>query len=202
MNQHLGFRVLLVSAIAIIGVVGAAVSPVGAKGQPVNTDGDQVSCTHFTGTWTFNPGLTNAGGGSDQVTEKGKFSGCTASGSGAVKIHRGTLSGSGIYQSTHCSDFESVHFPVPVSIAWKTKPKMTSPQSAFEFQAAVAVSPNVTVGNEGSTVVSGAFQGGDSGASSAIQLNSTLSDSGFQAACSSTNRLTTLKFTSGTVTLG
>jgi hypothetical protein len=205
MKRHGGFRVSSASATVLVGVLGAAITPAGANALSVNPESDQVSCTHFSGTWKFNPGLTLSGGSSEQLTQVGKFTGCSASGPIAVRVHHGTLSArtnTYRYSSNSCNDFENVNFTLMSQPKWKTSLKSNPPSSALAIQVAVVISPSVTVSSTGTPAVAGDFQGSDGGASSAFQFNSSLSSSAFQTACESSTGLTSISFTSGTLSLG
>jgi hypothetical protein len=206
MKGHAGFRVALVSATVLAGVMGTAISPVGANALSANPEFDQLSCTHFSGKWTFNPALTFSPGFNVQLTQVGKFTGCNASGPVAVKVHHGTVSAgtnTRIYSFGSCGDLEGANFTLFFQPKWKTSPKSSSPSSSIvESQVAVVISPNVTVSSTGTPAVAGDFQGSDGGAASAFQFNSSLSSSAFQTACESSTGLTSLSFTSGNLSLG
>jgi hypothetical protein len=175
-----------ISAIALTGGVASARTP------PVNATNYTATCTGISGSLSFNPPLTIAGGAvsPETVKTKASFSGCTATptaGGASVSITKASITGTiTIASSSHtCMGLSTGAATGNSTVKWTTSPKLSSGSSV--------ASPGTRSGGpggDGSIVfssdysgVTGSFEGTDGGASSSTTAQTTESFSSILATC-------------------
>jgi hypothetical protein len=188
---------------------------------PIDVTHDHVVCNTLVGELKFSPVMTTIGGDQETVTVKAKVDGCTDTDNSNVKIGPSTLQGR-IFGGNNCSLLTGGSWPVTgsMSITWKSQhgsatlianggPAATKMIVAV-YSATIDGSNSWGAGypqeqyfggSNGNTV-SGAFDGGEAGASTAIL--STLGDdtNAMAEACNSSKGLKSVPLGIGHVSIG
>jgi len=217
----------LVSAVLVAGGIVTAST---AAFAVTDVSNHSITCNTVSGTATFRPPLNATGTAGMQIIIKGKLADCIDNTDAGVLIDSGTFSGTLGDPSSFCPDFITT-FQAPVvetgSLTFRWKANRTTPirptqsrqvvnsRTSDLYNAAAGVEPFTTGGTFGSSKyvtlsfgtasVTGAFTGGDAGASSSniivsretFHLIHTLCDVGVPPATG----FKTLNFAIGTVTL-
>ena len=191
---------LVATAAAIVGLLIVLVPDMVAA-APVKQPGT-LACTTITGTLTFRPPLTSAGGRAGVVGINAKVSGCTASGGGKAPT-KGTATGSLSLASNSCSELASPPPGLAVTIVGKWSPGTITKTTVTFTNFKTSLTPVVafSVGGTG-TSGSGSYMGTDNGAVSKATVTSNETLSQALASCGSPKGLKKLSIASGSAHLG
>jgi hypothetical protein len=180
-------------------VASILVRPAHAAAPPVDVSGEAIRCSTVTGTISISPPLAFGGTATTvRMKIKGKLDGCEVVTNPSVLIDSGTFQGTLVLPSNECMALTSSQ-PVTGSISyrWKANPETpivptTSAQevgrlTGSPFEAALAAEGfggasylGLTLGT---TSVSGAFTGGDAGATSSAVVVTSENSIFFVATC-------------------
>lgn len=148
--------------------------PLAARAQKVDVSNDSITCNSVTGTASFSPPLVTGGTATSVVMHvKGLVAGCTVSGPNVASILSGKLSGQLAGTSNECL-LLSAPLTGTLTIRWKAAKatpilQTSSTSSVTNVSFGVFSAPwgaaygRITLGTSG---VTGAFTGGDQGATS------------------------------------
>jgi hypothetical protein len=163
-----------VAAAAPIGLIAIAGTAGAAKSPPINATTNTVTCTSLKGTVTFSPTVTSSeSAGPDTSALDVSFSKCTSNAAGLTVTSgkaTGTLNGSRTAGENGCVSLAGGSTDTgTVSVAWKTKPALSSGDSVLSVNSvAGGVASDghgyfSIPGSVASGTPSGSFQGTDSG---------------------------------------
>jgi hypothetical protein len=171
-------KVALFGGIALIG--GFVVGSAGVAGAQTNVANDSVTCLTSFGTASISPALINGGTATvTKVSVKGTLAGCTDNTNGTVQLAGGTFSGKFAGTSNDCTALLGTSpLTGPLTIKWKTTktgPKITPTSTTVTVNTLTGgtFTPGGAFGSAtygtfvlGNSGVTGAFTGGDNGATS------------------------------------
>jgi hypothetical protein len=206
-------KVALFGGIAAL-ISGFVVGSTGVARAQTNVGNDSVTCNTLFGTASISPALVNGGTATTTLVKiKGTLAGCTDNTNGTVQLASGSFSGKFAGTSNNCTALLGTSpLTGPLTIKWKTTktgPKITPTSTTVTVSTltggtfapggsfGAATYGTFSLGNSG---VSGAFTGGDNGATSS-NIAATSQDIGaILAGCGSTG-VKSFNLGIGTITL-
>lgn len=191
-----------VAAAAPIGLIAIAGSA-GAGAPKINATTDTVTCTNLSGSVKFSPPVTTSeSAGTGTTALKASFSGCSSNAVGLTVTSgsaKGTLTSTRTSGENGCTALAGGSTASgPVTIAWKTTPKLSSGSSVLAVKSesgGLGGDGNATFTIPGSTPngpPSGSFQGTNSGSGDVANAQTTESATSILSTCEGKKGLKTL----------
>jgi hypothetical protein len=194
-NRRIG---MLVGGLAVTALVGSATAATvfASSPAPIDASNDHVTCTEFFGAFKFNPPLGGPAAPSMTASVKGTIDGCTDADNANVKLAASKISGTITYGSNSALALAGVaNVTGSLTVSWKTASgaaKLTGASSTINFSQinSGTASPggNFTDtyglfqlghdgahGNTATPSVTGAFTGGNAGATTSFDALSSQS---------------------------
>jgi hypothetical protein len=183
-------------AVAALAVAITTSSVNAASPPPIDASNHHITCTTLYGTFKITPAFDLVGGQPATVAIKAKVDGCIDTDNPNVKLKASTVTGTMVFADNFITALQGVHNVTgSMTVAWKTASgaaKLTNPTSTINFTqlnggsasvggnftdtyANFQIGANAAHGNTAAPTVTGAFTGGDGGATTTLDALGSLS---------------------------